>query len=391
MRRILHVNRVGFMGGVERVMLTLSDGLQPLGYQSVIACPAGGMLTIEAERRGIEVVPTELNRFRISMNPLVMLRYPQHLLNGWRAVNRVARQQAPDILHLHHPVSVLYAERAIRALGVTSLLHVHEIGPAKPLYALALRRAVRVVDGIVCVSEAARQLARDAGADERKMQVVHNGLDPSLLTQLRCARAAEVTGVGPHIGVFGVIEPRKGQDVFLRAAAHLTRAFPDARFWLVGSLALKDKAGFERRLHRMIDDLNLEDRVVFAGHQPNVAAWMRAMDVVVLPSVAHESFGMVLAEAQALGRPVVAAAVGGTPEVVRDGVTGFLAPPYDDIALARAIERALGVDARFVANASEDSLRRFSPATFRQKVAHIYDELLDRRGRRVHEVVHASL
>ena len=126
--------------------------------------------------------------------------------------------------------------------------------------------------------------------------------------------------------MFGVIEPRKGQQVFLEAAKLLAARFPTARFWVVGPEALADKAGYARRLRAVAETPALAGRVTFTGHRSDVAAWMRAMDVVTLPSIAHESLGMVLVEAIALGRPTVASRIGGTPEVITDGENGWLVP-----------------------------------------------------------------
>lgn len=197
------------------------------------------------------------------------------------------------------------------------------------------------------------------------------------MKQLDCVPAREVTdqGSGPHVAVFGVIEPRKGQDVFIKAASGLADLYPNARFWIVGGLSLEDKAGFHNQLIQLVEQKGLTGRVRFVGHRADVASWMRAMDVVVLPSVAHESFGMVLAEAQILGRPVVASRIGGTHEVVQDGSTGFLVNPNDEGALASAIERSFRLGPEKLKKIAAIALERFSPDSFRTKIASVYDRL----------------
>jgi glycosyltransferase involved in cell wall biosynthesis len=221
------------------------------------------------------------------------------------------------------------------------------------------------------------------GADAAQARVVYNGIDPCFFDEADATvkpAQVEKAGPGPHIGVFAVLEPRKAQHVFLEAAASLVPKFPQARFWLVGPAALEDKRAYAERLKRMIDASSLRGRAFLAGFQPNVHAWLAAMDVVVQPSTALESFGMALAEAQALGRPVIASRVGGMPEVVSDGVTGLVVPPGDAIALAAALSSLLEDPQRradFGARGMAAARDRFAPDVFRQSVAEVYNTAIE--------------
>jgi glycosyltransferase involved in cell wall biosynthesis len=376
--RVLYVNRVGFLGGVERVLITLAAGVEDFGYKPLLVCPENGELAAAARAEGIEVSTFWFNRMRITRNPFIVGRYP---IDWWRSARFILREATridATIIHVHHPVGALYAIPAVRKLQLPMVLHVHEGPPIKPIYALALRVAVRYADAIICVSNSAREVADSVRPNPNKVKVVHNGVDRSFLEKEHTP-TPEVSGPGPHIGIFGVIEPRKGQDVFLRAAEKLSKRFPTAHFWIVGSLALADKAGFQRALEDQIDRANLGGRVTFTGFRPDVARWMMAMDVVTLTSVAHESLGMVLIEALALGRNVVASNSGGISEIIRDGVNGRLVQPGDFRALAETITAALetGTPPRG-AQAFIDVRERFSPTTFCRQVGAIYDGLLKR-------------
>ena len=375
-RGVLTVNRVGFLGGVERVLVTLAAGLPDCGYHPTLLCPDEGALAAAARAEGIAVATFPLDRMRITADPRVLARYPLGWWCGARQVLRAAERTRARLIHVHHPVGALYAIPAARRLGLPLVLHVHEVLPAKPMYAWALRLAVRRAARILCVSDSARALLSVTSADPARVQVIHNGLDRRFLAG-GITPAPEVSGPGPHIGVFGVIEPRKGQDVFLAAAAALARRYPAAQFWIVGPLALADKAGFRVRLEALAAQPGLAGRVHFTGFRPDVARWMLAMDVVALPSVGQESFGMVLAEALALGRKVVASATGGTAEAIADGVTGRLVPPGDAAALAAAVAGLLEADAEGTgARAAAATRARFAPELFCRRVAAVYDELL---------------
>lgn len=375
-KRVLLVNRVAHMGGVERVILTLAGGLRRQGYDALLACPGSGDLPDAARAAGVMVLPCGFDRMRITANPLHLLGYPSAWLKGASDVERHCREQGVDILHTHHPVGTLYASRASRRLALPLVQHVHEVPPARLAYAAALRFAGGACDRFLCVSGAGRALLEGAGIDRGRADIVHNGVDPSFLDLGPPEPAPEVTGPGPHIGVFGVIEPRKGQHVFLEAAARLAGRLPSARFWLVGKLALEDKADHLRRLQAMADTPALRGRVAFTGHRHDVARYMRAMDVVVQASTRHESLSMALIEALSLGCRIVATDVGGTAEIITHGETGLLVPPGDAGALGDAVERMLAEgSAGYAAKAQADSAR-FAPDAFCARVARIFDEVV---------------
>jgi glycosyltransferase involved in cell wall biosynthesis len=152
------------------------------------------------------------------------------------------------------------------------------------------------------------------------------------------------SGSGPVIGFVGRIEPRKGPLDLVRAAPAIRRAAPDARIVIVGDDPYRSAPEYTRQV---IESTEVE-------HYPwveNAPGLMRHLDVLVLPS-RQEPFGTVLAEAMAVGTPVVATQVDGLPEVVRDGITGQLVAPGDIDGLAAAIidvlahRNALGQAAR---------------------------------------------
>ncbi len=374
-RRVLLINRVGFLGGVERVIITLARGIKDHGYSPFLTCPPGELME-RARSQGINVIPFSFNRMRISANPAVLAQYP---LAWWRSAKhilRVASEQNISLIHVHHPVSAVYAGLAASKLKIPTILHVHDGLPARPLYSLALRHAVRHASRIVCVSQTARALVETVGIGPSKVEIIYNGIDPTFLDS-RDAPAEEVTGPGPHIGVFGVVERRKGQHIFLEAATRVIQKYPTAHFWIVGPLALADKVEYLRELEALANDTSLRGHVTFTGFRADVARWMKAMDIVALTSVSHESFGMVLVEAMALGKLVVASNLDGPTEIIRDGVTGRVFEPGNPVSLSHAIEDLLKGDREQVAaRAAQDVLTRFSPQLFAQRIACLYDSVL---------------
>lgn len=378
--RVLHVARVDFLGGVERVTLTLAAAR---GAAGAIVGPGGGELERSARSLGVPFFAAPVERTRITGHVGTLLRYPTRWRAAGAAIARACEAFRPDLLHAHHPATVLQARPAARAFRLPVLFHVHEIGPAKPLYRVALAAAARSATRIVCVSGAGLDLVRGVRPPKRTAaRVLHNGVDPSFEREAVEVAAADLRPGGPHVGAFGVLEPRKGQHVLLEAAPEVLRRWPEARLWLVGPLALSDKADYAASLERRAAQPGLAGAVRFTGFRADVAALMKAMDVVVLPSVAHESLSMVLLESLTLGRRVVATRVGGATEAVRDGETGILVPPGDASALAAAIARMLGDEGSTMAERARlDARARFSSAAFLGRVDDLYAELVAGRPR----------
>lgn len=135
----------------------------------------------------------------------------------------------------------------------------------------------------------------------------------------------------------GGLTALKGLDVFLHAAAIVSRELPATRFLIVGAnrYAPEQHTGYDARLRRLVRDLGLEHRVVFLGHRRDVPAVLRHIDVLVQPNTAPEGFGRSVAEAMTAGVPVIASRAWSFLELIEDDVTGWLVPPGDVTALAR--------------------------------------------------------
>lgn len=208
------------------------------------------------------------------------------------------------------------------------------------------------------------------GVPSRKVRVVHNGVarqtPPPAVRRARLRRVVVVAN----------LRPEKGHDVFLRAAADVIRLFPDAHFDLVGDGpelgALKAAA----------ETLGVASSVSFLGHCEDVMARLDAADIFVLPS-RSEAFPNALLEAMAAGLPVVASAVGGVLEIVRDDENGILVPPGNRTALAWAVVRLMSdpqLAGRLGASAQADVAARYSFSRMVASFEALYNTELARRG-----------
>ncbi len=186
----------------------------------------------------------------------------------------------------------------------------------------------------------ARALLALGGKGER-LVTIHNGIDPRPWAPIDLATLARLRGelrLGdrPTIGVFGRLAEWKGQHILVEALDELE----DVQALIVGE-ALFGEHAYRARLDTVIERSGHADRIHLAGFRADVPALMQLCDIVVHTSIAPEPFGRVIVEAMLAGRPVIAAAAGGAPEIVDDGRSGMLIPPGDPRALAAAIRRLL--------------------------------------------------
>ena len=175
------------------------------------------------------------------------------------------------------------------------------------------------------------------GGNADLTRVVPNGLEveSDIAAQPELRRLAGLPS-GPLIGVFSRLAPWKGQHVVLRAVAQM----PGVKCIVVGS-PLFGEDTYAESLRMLVRDLDLADRVIFLGQRSDIPRLMRAVDVVVHPSVDAEPFGRTLVEGMLAGTPVVATDAGASREILAGGKAGVLVPPGDSRVLAAALLRTL--------------------------------------------------
>lgn len=371
-RRVLEICRVPFVGGAERISLDSARAVSAAGGRAMVACPPGGALQAAVLDAGLEWRPIRgLSGRRGVISDLARSAWATAANSG--ALAALAADARVDVIHAHHPIGALQAARAAGPAGARLVLHVHETLPAPRQY-VALQGWLRKrCDAFVCVSNAGRELIRGLGVEEERIHLVYNAAEPVFFGRPQPARL----GPGPHIGVFGVLEPRKGHADLIQALARLSATHRAAQLWIVGELSYAQNDSYVADLRALATSLGLTDRVHFLGRRSDIAELMTAMDVVALPSRRLESLPTVLLEATALGRPCVATSVGGVREIIEDGTTGWIVPPEAPAALAMALDSALGQRAAQIGRAARSMARaRFSPARFEQNLLGVFGQLM---------------
>jgi glycosyltransferase involved in cell wall biosynthesis len=208
----------------------------------------------------------------------------------------------------------------------------------------------------------------------RAQQLVYPGasldaFNPEALPTPHDARTAlGLSSAGPLVGIVARLQRWKGVHVFVDAVAIAAKRHPGLHAVVVGG-AHETEPGYREELEARARQLGIESRITFAGFQSNVPVWMQAMDIVVHASD-REPFGMVVVEAMALGKPVIAGQSGGPAEIITDGVDGVLAPFGDTLALGGAISRLIDDPAlaRRLGTAARARAAAFDERAFAQHV-----------------------
>ena len=301
-------------------------------------------------------------------------------VRSWRARLRLAqflKEKQVRVAHAFDFYSNLTLIPAARWAGVEVVLGSHrQLGDLLTTAKFrAQRHAFRFCDCVVCNSRAAADSLRAAGVPESKLAVIPNGLPETAF-----ARAAPALPADPRVFRIGMIsrmnDPIKRHDLFLRVAAKLAPRFQQMQFVLVGDGPARP--GLEK-LHQ---ELALAGRAIFLGDRRDVGAVLASLDVSVLPS-ASESLSNVILESMAAGVAVVAANVGGNPELIEHEHTGLLFPAGDEEKFAAALERlAMQADLRKqLGNAARERARsRYSIGIVRQQFQDLYQGLLSEKA-----------
>jgi len=195
------------------------------------------------------------------------------------------------------------------------------------------RRRLPYTQKIINIADTEMKRMQSAGIPLDMLEVIYNGVDGQLFfpdIEPESAAPLVSAGGGPVIGAVAFLTKRKGIRYLVSAFTKVLDDYPRARLMIVGD-------GEERRnLEKQIRSLDLGGQVELLGNRRDIRGLMNSFDVFVLPSL-WEPFGLVIAEAMACGKPVVATTAGGIPEIVDHGVTGLLVPPADAGRLADAL------------------------------------------------------
>lgn len=361
-------------GGVERGTVDLARHLVQQGWRALVASEGGALEPDLARAGGLHLTL-----------PLAT-KNPVGLWWNIGRLGRLIRQHGVDVVHARSRAPAWSAREAAARANVRFVTTFHGVysgsdRPWKRRYTQILASGERVI----AISEfVARHLREVYGVAADRLRVVHRGVDlvefdPGRIHGLRIAKLAERWGLDADsrvIMVPGRLARSKGHGWFLESFARVRR--PDTVAVIVGG---PDRDGvYPEELATLVRKLGIGERVRFAGHCDDMPAAYALAEIVATTPTRPEAFGRVSIEAQAMMRPIVAAADGGLPETLLDRVTGWLVPTGDVAALAAALEESLDMPAEERADMGRRGRRlvsdRFSLERMAAATLQVYEELL---------------
>lgn len=321
------------MGGAERNLYVLARGLRARGHRVIICCLQGGELSEKMQHEGFHV--EELNLTRI---------YDFRGLKALLKMIRIAWQEKVSVIMTYHDSSDYMGLLIAILARVPIVSSRRDMGfKLKPRHIWMYRLINRFFDQIATVSSAVKEaIVNTQWAIPSDIVVIPNGVHsfPSTNGSLDRLSGMEFDAGCLNICCLANIRPIKGQKDLVDAAGLVVRRFPSARFFLAGKRDA-DKS-YCADVQRRVRELGLEKVVKFTGElaPSHVPSLLASMDISVLSSFS-EGMSNTLLESMSMGKPVVATAVGGNPELVEDGKTGYLVPPGDPNAMAEALLKLL--------------------------------------------------
>jgi glycosyltransferase involved in cell wall biosynthesis len=363
------------MGGSERILINLLPHLKSLVDVKV--------MTMQTQRDSVladQFAQTGIERIDIGARKLLDW-------SAWQRFMRLLRTGEFDVIHAQDLYTAFYAGMACQRTGIPTVMTRHVLNDTTGSFNEKMRAWLMLLaarfnsyHGIIAVSEAVRQrFAETAHLPLTRIETIYNGIDVELFNT-RAQRASKRQELGweadsPVIIMVAVLRDGKGHEVLFEAIPRLTTAVPGVKIKLVGDGELED------RLRQQA--ASYAETVEFMGQRSDVAELLGASDVLVLPSY-FEALPTVLIEAGAASLPAVATSVGGAPEIINDGTTGYLVQPGDPSALAdrliavlsdRERAEALGKAARQKVSA------QFSLSNQAQQTVNVYQKVLEERAK----------
>ena len=366
--RLLKFATLFAIGGTERHVMNFVAHLDSSRFELQLACLRKvGEFLDEIEARRIPLAEYPTNRLYGRRALAQQLRFARDL--------RANRTQIVHTYGFYPNVFAIAAARMARTPVV--IASIRDTGVyLRPWQKRVQKLACRLADMVLVNADAIRRSLVDEGYSPQRIHVIRNGVSPSAFVRRSSGhRIREELGVAPEapiVAMLSRLNGLKGVDDFVHAAGRVVARVPDARFLIIGDGVA---GGYRDSLRESAARLGLADRIVFTGFRMDVPELLSECAVSVLPSLS-EGLSNTLLESMAAGVPVVATNVGGNPEVVQEGTTGFLVPTQNPQALADRICRVLE---------DRDLAARFGEAGRRRVAEHFSIERMLRDTERVYQ------
>ena len=367
MIKVVEVSSDSNIGGAGKCILTFLRTYDRSKFDVSVIIPVGSKLKPEIKALGTRVYELEdLAEKSLDLKAVSKLK-------------RLFKQIRPDIVHTHASMS---ARLAAKQCGIKTVYTRHSVFPPPAKISKGVGKLINgfinnhTADRIIAVAEAAKDNLTATGVDEKKIDVVLNGVDAlKPFDPERLGKAKEKYGIRPGqktAAIVARLNEVKGHKYFVEAAEIIKKRDLDMKFLIAGTGETEDE------IRGLIKEKGLEDTVVMLGFLNDVEPLMNVMDIQVNCSFGTEATSLSLLEGMSLGKPAVVTDFGGNPGVIKDGVNGYLVPTRDPKALADRIEKLASDDelySQISKNCLEIYAKTFTSEANARKIEEIYNQL----------------
>lgn len=289
----------------------------------------------------------------------------------------VLKEKSPDILHTHASLSARIAGRKAKVPCIVATRHCIEPQASRVKTAVMGFVNNLLCDYYIAVADAVAQNLYEGGISPEKIKVIYNGVEPVQPHPIEALLLERTTlGIKDHEFVFSIfarLEKIKGHRYFLKAARELKRAGYHAKFLIVGDGSLRAE------LEEKAKSYGIADEVIFTGYVKDTSVLLGASDVNVISSES-EAMSLAILEAMSLGKPTIATLTGGNPEIVKNGVNGFLTGVADSASLAEAMIKIMEDESRYLElskNARRAYEEKFKAEFMVKNMENFYEEVTE--------------
>lgn len=351
-------------GGLEKIAIELSAKLNSGTFNSCICClDKFGELSVVAENKNVNVI-------LVKRKPGKDLTLPFRLA-------RAFKKRSINLVHTHNLVPLLYGSLAAKIAGIPVVINTRHGRERKHIHSTIWN----MNNALIAISKDAKnELLKWNTLPSEKVTVIYNGIDiDAYESGSQPAEAKKDLHLNPAdfvVGTVARLSPEKDQRTLLAAFLKVAGRIPGAKLVVVGDGILKNELTNYSRM------LGIADKVRFLGFRADINKLLPAFDVFVLSSLT-EGISLTLLEAMAAGIPVIATNVGGTPEIIDDGISGFLIPPNDAEEIEKKIITLFNnkeLAARFSKSGRIKAKEKFSLNGMVDKYRILYKKFLDRKN-----------
>jgi len=364
-KHILHITYDMNIGGTEQVIRNLVEGLDKSRFKSSILCIDGqiGPWGQELQKKGFP--------------HFCLHRKPGFDLQLIRDIHQLIQRENVDVVHCHQYTPYTYGWFGSLFTGKPVIFTEH--GRFYPDVSSPKRRLINPVlqmrtAAITAISAATKQALVDfENLAANRIDVIYNGIaDTRVTASTDLKRQLGLQDDDIVLGTISRLDPIKNQCMMLKAFKRARASNPQLKLLMIGDGPLREE------LKALTRELGLDDCVIFTGFQPNPQAYLALMDIFLLPSLS-EGTSMTLLEAMSFGKPSIATAVGGTPEILQHGKTGLLTANKDEDGLTNAMKQLCGSEKlrhEYGTQARAVYEQRFTLGAMTREYEKLYERLL---------------